>query len=138
MLRLERTSNIIDTYVWHESGSMFAKNRVWKTFRHYISKLTVCIDVSKIINILFAPVTNNVVLDVNMFGSLSAHIECSTGRVICGVVLAHIECSTDRVICCAHIECSTGRSKQDACSNVVITRFNININAAFLLARVIC
>ena len=79
MLRFERTSNIIDTYIRHTLCPVLTESRIREAFRHYVCKLTAGIDVCEVDDVLFAPVTNDMVLNVHMFSALSSHI---VGRVI--------------------------------------------------------
>ena len=53
---------------------MFAKSRISKTFRHYVSKLTCCIDIGKINYILLTPVTDDMVFDIHMLSALRGHV----------------------------------------------------------------
>ena len=79
MLRLERTSNIIDTYIRHALRPVLTESRVREAFRHYVCELTAGVNVREVDNVLFTPVTNDMVLNVHMFSALGSHI---VGRVI--------------------------------------------------------
>ncbi len=53
---------------------MSSKRSVRKDFSHDICNLTTGINVCKIDNILFAPVSDDVVFHVYMFGSFGGHV----------------------------------------------------------------
>ena len=55
---------------------MSSKRRVSKDFDHNVGQLTAGVNVGEIDHVLFTPISYNVVLDVNVLGSLCRHVVC--------------------------------------------------------------